>query len=196
MSCQNIQERKVKPMIFDDKKITLKDGTTAILKTPEIEDAEMLLNSIKTASNETEFLSRIIEDWETVTVESEEKFINNVRESRNTLFIACYADGVIAGNCDITFKTGSKTSHIATVGIALQKKYWNIGIGSAMFKELMKAAEEHKGTEIVDLEMIEGNNRAKALYEKFGFQIKSVKPNFFKLKDGTHQNLVYMQKYL
>ena len=183
-------------MIFEEKRIILKNGMKAILKTPEIEDAEMLLNSIKTASNETEFLSRIIEDWETVTVESEEKFINNVRESRNTLFIACYADGVIAGNCDITFKTGSKTSHIATVGIALQKKYWNIGIGSAMFKELMKAAEEHKGTEIVDLEMIEENNRAKALYEKFGFQIKSVKPNFFKLKDGTHQNLVYMQKYL
>lgn len=183
-------------MIFDDKIITLKDGTTAILKTPEIEDAEMLLNSIKTASNETEFLSRIIEDWETVTVESEEKFINNVRESRNTLFIACYVDGVIAGNCDITFKTGSKTSHIATVGIALQKKYWNIGIGSAMFNELMKAAEEHKGTEIVDLEMIEGNNRAKALYEKFGFEVISVKPKIFKLKDGTYQNVIYMQKYL
>lgn len=183
-------------MIFEDKKIILKDGTTAILKTPEIEDAEMLLNSIKTASNETEFLSRIIEDWETVTVESEEKFINNVRESRNTLFVACYADGVIAGNCDITFKTGSKTSHIATIGIALQKKYWNIGIGSAMFNELIKAAKNHEGTEIVDLEMVEGNDRAKALYEKFGFQTKSLKPNFFKLKDGTYQNLVYMQKYL
>ena len=183
-------------MIFEEKKTVLKDGTSAILKTPEIEDAEMLLNSIKTASSETEFLSRTIEDWEIVTVESEEKFIHNVRESQNTLFIACYVDGAIAGNCDITFKSGSKTSHIATVGIALQKKYWNIGIGSAMFKELMKAAEEHNGTEIVDLEMIEGNNRAKTLYEKFGFQVVSVEPKFFKLKDGTYQNLVYMQKYL
>ena len=60
----------------------------------------------------------------------------------------------------------------------------------------MKAAEEHKGTEIVDLEMIEGNNRAKALYEKFGFQVISVEPKFFKLENGTYQNLVYMQKYL
>lgn len=183
-------------MIFEEKKIILKNGVEAILKTPEIEDAKMLLNSIKTFSGETEFLSRTIEDWERVTVESEEKFIHNVRESLNTLFIACYLDGVIAGNCDITFKTGSKTFHRATVGIALQKKYWNIGIGSAMFKELMKAAEEHKGTEIVDLEMIEGNNRAKALYEKFGFKAVSVKPNYFKQKDGTYQNLVYMQKVL
>ena len=183
-------------MIFEEKEIILKNGITAILKTPEPEDAEMLLNSIKTSSGETEFLSRTIEDWESVTVESEEKFIYNVRESQNTLFIACYVDGAIAGNCDITFKTGSKTSHRATVGIALQKKYWNIGIGSAMFRELIKAANEHKGTEIIDLEMVEGNNRAKALYEKFGFEAVSVKPKFFKLKDGSYQNLVYMQKYL
>ena len=183
-------------MIFNEKNIVLKNGKQAILKTPCIEDAEMLLNSIKTSTGETEFLSRTMEDWESVTVESEEKFIKNVRESQNTLFIACYVDGAIAGNCDITFKSGSKTSHRATVGIALQKKYWNIGIGSAMFKELIKAAKEHNGTEIVDLEMIEGNNRAKALYEKFGFQVVSVEPKIFKLKDGTYQNLVYMQKYL
>lgn len=183
-------------MILEEKKIILKDGTNAVLKTPEISDAEMLLNSIKTSSGETVFLSRVIEDWKGVTVESEEKFILNVRESQNTLFIACYVDGVIAGNCDITFKSGSKTSHRATVGIAIQKKFWNMGIGSAMFRELIKAANEHDGTEIIDLEMIEGNNRAKALYEKFGFEVVSVEPKIFKLKDGTYQNLVYMQKYL
>lgn len=65
-----------------------------------------------------------------------------------------------------------------------------------MFRELIKAANKHEGTEIIDLEMVEGNNRAKALYEKFGFEVVSVKPNFFKCKDGTYQNLVYMQKYL
>lgn len=183
-------------MIFEQKKVILKNGVEAILKTPEISDAEMLLNSIKTSSGETEFLSRVIKDWKDVTVENEEKFILNVRESNNTLFIACYIDGVIAGNCDITFKSGSKTSHRATVGVALQKKYWNIGIGSAMFKELIKAAEEHDGTEIVELEFIEGNNRAKALYEKFGFEAVSRTPNAYKLKDGTYQNKIYMQKYL
>ena len=133
-------------MIFEEKKVVLKNGAEAILKTPEIEDAEMLLNSIKTSCTETEFLSRTIEDWEGVTTESEEKFIHNVRESKNTLFIACYMDGIIAGNCDITFNTGCKTSHRATVGIAIQKKYWNIGIGSAMFRELIKAAKERNGT--------------------------------------------------
>lgn len=183
-------------MIFEEKKIILKDGTEAVLKTPEIKDAKTLLDNVKVTAIETDFFSRSIEDWDGFSVEDEEKWINNVRESKNALVITCFINGVAVGNCDITFKSSAKTLHRATVGIAIQKRCWNIGIGSAMFEELIKAAKEHEGTEIVDLELIEGNNRAKALYEKFGFKSVSVKPNFFKTKDGTHQNLVYMQKYL
>ena len=183
-------------MIFEEKRIILKDGTTAILKTPEIEDSETLLANIKLTASQTDFFSRSAEDWAGFTADDEKDWIRNVRESKNTLVISCFVNGQAVGSCDITFKSGSKTSHRATVGIAIQKKYWNIGIGSAMFNELIKAAKNHEGTEIVDLEMVEGNDRAKALYEKFGFQTKSLKPNFFKLKDGTYQNLVYMQKYL
>lgn len=183
-------------MIFEEKEIILKNGITAILKTPEPEDAEKQLNCIKSAAAETDNFSRTVEDWDGFTAENEKEWIQGVRDSKYSLVISCYIDGEIAGNCDITFKGGSKNSHRATVGIAIQKKYWNIGIGSAMFRELIMAANEHEGTEIIDLEMVEGNNRAKALYEKFGFEAVSVKPKFFKLKDGTYQNLVYMQKYL
>ena len=45
-------------MIFEDKPITLKDGRTAILKSPCVEDAEKLLNYIKTSCGETEYLAR------------------------------------------------------------------------------------------------------------------------------------------
>ena len=183
-------------MILESKKITLKDGTTAILKTPEIDDAEKQLECIKATTIETPYFSRTIDDWDGFTAEKEREWIKGVRESENSLVISCYIDDEIAGNCDITFKTGSKTSHRATVGVSIQKKYWNNGIGTAMFNELIKAAKVHKGTEIIDLEMVEDNNRAKALYEKFGFKAVSVKPNYFKQKDGTYQNLVYMQKVL
>lgn len=183
-------------MIFEEKRIILKDGTNAVLKTPELQNAKTLLDNVKITAVETEYFSRTIDDWEDFTVEDEGKWIANVRESDNAVVITCFINGEAVGNCDITFKTGSKVFYRATVGIAIQKKYWGIGIGSAMFEELINAAKEHKGTEIVDLEFVEGNNRAKALYEKFGFKVVSSKPNFFKMKDGTYQNLVYMQKYL
>ncbi len=40
----------------------------------------------------------------------------------------------------------------------------------------------------IELEFIEGNTRARALYEKLGFRITGVKPNAIRLKDGTLLN--------
>ena len=181
-------------MIFGDKKIILKDGRIATLKTPCTEDAEKLLNYIKKSCGETDFLVRYPEEWEGATVESEEKWIKSRRITGNALVITCYIDGEIAGNCEITFKGGMKTSHRAGVGIAIRKEYWGLGIGSAMFEELIAAAEANPKIEILELEFIEGNDRAKALYEKYGFRIVGERPNAYKLKDGRMQKEYFMQK--
>ena len=183
-------------MIFKEKQITLKDGRTAILKTPYAEDAAKMLNYIKSACGETEFLIRYPEEWEDVTIESEGKWIEGLRASSTALAIACYVDGEVAGNCEINFMRGLKTEHRASVHIAILKDYWNLGIGSAMFKELIAAAEAAPATKIVELEFIEGNDRARALYEKFGFRIVGERPNAFKLKDGRILKEYFMQKEL
>ena len=186
----------MKTLIFDEKHIILKGGVTATLRTPEVSDAAIMLNLIKTVSAETEFLARYYEDWADFSVDSESKWILNNRESENDLVIACFIDGVAAGCCEISFFSGSKSFHRAGIGISVLKKYWNMGIGTAFFYEIIKAANERKSTEILELEYVEGNERAKVLYEKFGFREVSVKPDAYKLKDGRYQNLVYMQKYL
>lgn len=40
----------------------------------------------------------------------------------------------------------------------------------------------------MELEYVEGNSRARALYEKMGFRITGVRPNAIRLKDGTLLN--------
>lgn len=181
-------------MIFAEKAICLKDGRTAILKSPSLEDAQMLLDYAKQTSAETDFLTRYPEEW-TSTVEQESAWIDYQRTSPNALTISCYIDGHIAGNCTIEFCKGIKTAHRANIGIALLKPYWNLGIGSAMFDEMIAAAQT-KGTEILELAFLQGNDRARCLYEKFGFRVVCEKPNAFKLKDGTYKSEFYMQKYL
>ena len=181
-------------MILEDKKITLKDGRTATLKSPCVEDAEKMLNYITKACGETEYLLRYPEEWN-ITVEQEEAWVNRIRSAPDTLGITCYVEDEVAGNCEISFKGGMKTSHRATIAIAILQDYWNLGIGSAMFEELVAAAQKH-GTEIIELEFIEGNERARHLYEKFGFRVVAEKPNAFKLKDGRYVSEVHMQKYL
>lgn len=181
-------------MIFEEKKITLKNGKTAVLKSPCIADAEKMLNYIKKACGETDFLARYPEEWN-ITVEQEKSWVTRLRSAPDTLGITCYVDNEVAGNCEISFKKGIKTSHRAIVAIAILKEYWNLGIGSSMFEELVAAAQK-RGTEIIELEFVEGNERAKQLYEKFCFRIISERPNAFKLKDGTYLKEIYMQKYL
>ncbi len=183
-------------MIFEDKKITLKDGRSAILKTPCVEDAEKMLNYIKKACGETDFLTRYPEEWNGVTLESEEKWVKRCRDSQSLLAITCYIDEEIVGSCEINFRGGIKTSHRATVSIAILKEYWNLGIGSAMFAELMATAKARPGIEIVELEFVEGNDRARALYEKYGFKVVGERPNAFKLKDGRMMREYFMQKEL
>ena len=65
-----------------------------------------------------------------------------------------------------------------------------------MFKELIKLSENHKGTEILELTVVEENERGRALYEKFGFETVAKIPDAYKLKNGTYQNKIFMQKYL
>ena len=113
----------------------------------------------------------------------------------DTLDIACYIDGEVAGNCEITFRGGMKIAHRATIAIAILRGFWNLGIGAAMFEELIAVAKG-RGSEIMELEFIEGNDRARYLYEKCGFHVVCEKPNAFKLKDGTYRSEFYMQKYL
>lgn len=181
-------------MIFEEKQITLKNGKTAILKSPCPEDAEKLLYNIKTASGETEFLARYPEEWN-VGVEYEEAWINKLRNSPNAMPISCYVDGIPVGTCEINFKTGVKMSHRASVGISILRDYWGIGIGSAMFEEMINAAK-NRGTEIIELEFLEGNERGRCLYEKYGFRIVCERPNAFKLKDGRYLSEIFMQKRL
>ena len=48
-----------------------------------------------------------------------------------------FIDGKIAGNCEISFRSGVKVAHRAVIAIAILEKYWNLGIGSAFFTEIL-----------------------------------------------------------
>lgn len=130
-----------------------------------------------------------------MTVEQEEKFIQNVLESPDDTMILCEVDGEIAGNCHLMRHNKIKNRHRAMVAIALVKKFWNLGIGTAMFEEMIAAARQ-QGIEQLELEVIEDNERAMALYKKMGFRVTGEKPNAIRLSDGTMLKEYYMVREL
>ena len=170
-------------MLYPSKQIRLKNGTAAWLRAPEIQDAQALIDLLKTVTAETNFLSSYPEEI-TMSHEDEERWIAGHRESPLTYDILCEIEGEIVGSCNLTRRKPQKMRHRATVGITIKQKYWNLGIGSAMFREMIALARTW-GLEQLELEFIEGNERGLHLYEKMGFRTVAERPNAIRLKDGT-----------
>lgn len=182
-------------MHFETKEITLKNGKTAVLRSPRREDAAEMVEYMKTTAGETPFLRRTPEEC-TMSVEQEAAFLEGVLKSSNTVMIVCEIDGKIAGNCQITFHNRIKNRHRGEVAIALCKEFWGLGIGTAMFEEMIALAYARGGILQLELGVIEGNTRAIGLYEKMGFKIVAEVPNDTRLEDGTLLSLFYMVKTL
>ena len=181
-------------MRFDPKEITLRDGRRAILRTPEESDAAALLDHLRITAAETAFLSRTPDEC-TMTLEAEQRYIRALQDSASGYDILCEVDGHVAGTCRINFFGGYRRGHRANVGVALQKAYWGLGIGTAMFTELIALARQH-GAAQVELAFIQGNSRGRALYEKFGFRITGVSPRAIRMNDGRLVNEYHMMLIL
>ena len=105
-------------MIYETKKIRLKNGREAVLRSPSASDGTQMLEVLKRLSAETDFLLRYPEEW-TVTAEQEAGYLEGLNRSQNDLMIVCTVDGEIAGNSQISFFPGLKTRHRAVLAIAL-----------------------------------------------------------------------------
>lgn len=181
-------------MNFEPVVYTLKNGAQCILRPPMDSDARQLMSfRIKTAG-ETDFLMNYPEELEKYTLEKQLAFIRRMRLSETDYMAVAEVDGKIAGTCQISFSKRIKLKHKAGIGIAILKEFWGFGIGSAMFKEMIEQAKNNNDVLQIELEVIEGNERAISLYEKFGFKTVAEKPDAVRLKDGTMLKEITMMK--
>ena len=175
-------------MKIDNIEFALKDGRTAVLRSVCDDDIQGMLDYLYVSSGETEFLLRYPEECGKYTPEGEKELFDKMNASETDAMLTCVVDGKIAGNCHIGWSKSIKTKHRANVAIALLKEFWNQGIGTKMFEEMIRIAESNPDIIQMELDFIEGNSRARSLYEKMGFRITGVRPDAIRLKDGTLLN--------
>ena len=179
-------------MIIREFEFALKDGRKALIRSPKEEDIQGMLDYLYQSAEETDFVLRYPEECSRYTAEGEKELFDRINRSDTEAMLVCIVEGIVAGNCQITWNNRIKTRHRASVAIALLRDYWNQGIGTRLFQELIKIAEDHENILQMELEFIEGNSRARALYEKMGFRITGVGVNAVRLKDGTLLNEYHM----
>lgn len=166
----------------------LKDGRTAVLSAPTAEDAAEMVAFLKDVAAETEFLIAYPEERQAMTEAQEAAFLQHKHEDPNALMLMCRVEGRLAGTCDVSFGSKIKVAHRGTIGISVRREFWGLGIGTAMFRELIAVARRRPGTLQLELDFMEGNQRGRALYEKMGFRVVGVKPDAIRLKSGELRN--------
>ena len=180
-------------MIVKERRLQL-GGHELLLRCAREEDAQRLIDYLKTTSGETRFLIRE-PDEVTMTQEDERRFIRRQNESASDVMLLAFYDGEFAGNASLMGMGPSRYRHRAGVAIALFQAYTGLGIGRAMIEALLAIAKEC-GIEQVELEVVADNERAIALYKKLGFEVYGTMPRNMKYRDGTYADVYWMMKRL
>ncbi len=172
-------------MMITERTLTLRDGRTAVLRSPQEADIPSLLELLRRVTEETDFLMRYPEEAGEITPEQEKAFIEDVNGHAHNAMVLCVVEGRVVGSCSISTSHRIKLRHRAGIGISVLRDFWGQGIGTALLETVIEAARQNPNLLQIKLEFIEGNHRARQLYEKMGFRIVGLHPNAIQLKDGT-----------
>ena len=168
MSLENVIGRKT---------IRMKHATFEIVRA-QAQDAAALLEYLKIVGGETENLSFGAEGVP-LNVEAERTYLGMQAQSRDHIQLLAKANGEIIGTASLN-RNKNRMSHRAEFGISVKKAWWGCGVASALTEHILISARD-TGVEQINLEVRSDNNRAIALYKKFGFRKLCTFPGFFKI---------------
>jgi len=178
-------------MMYAEKEYLLKNNRACILRSATVSDAAVMVEFLQIINEETYFMLRYPEEI-TLTEEEEITILKNWEDQPNKLLLLALIGGEIVGSCGIApVAEHLKTKHRGRLGISVRKKYWGIGIGSLLLREILSFAKKD-GIEQVELGVYSDNLRAQKLYERFGFTEWGRLPNAYKLKDGGYRDEINM----
>ncbi len=147
----------------------LKDGRTLILRDPTLSDAQEMIDYLKTVGGETDFLLADENGIEGLTLEGEQGWITSTLTTPNTKMFVGTIDGEIVLVCDVRAAGRSRIAHVGGVAISIKRDFWHLGIGSIAMQAMIDFAKSTGVLRVLSLEVHAGNERAIALYQRFGF---------------------------
>ena len=70
---------------------------------------------------------------------------------------------------DVRAAGRTRIAHVGGVAISIKRAYWHLGIGSIAMQVMIDFAKSTGVLRVLSLEVRAGNERAIALYQRFGF---------------------------
>ncbi|MEZ5277312.1 MAG: GNAT family protein [Opitutaceae bacterium] len=140
-----------------------------LIREADPEDAAAILAYIDEVAGETDFLGFGRGEFD-LDLEKETKYLEEQRDSNNSVYLLAMMDGEIAGTLSYTGGRRARTRHTGELGITVRRRYWGQGIGSLLMESLIAWARSSGVVTKLDLLVRTDNERAIQLYERMGFE--------------------------
>ncbi|PLV59292.1 GNAT family N-acetyltransferase [Thermotoga sp. KOL6] len=170
-------------------RVRIKNGNLLLIREANVWDARRLVDYMKEVTSETDFL--ITSPEEVFDVSTEKRYIRMYKNDARKLMLVGEINREIVSVLSFNGFGRKRTKHVGEFGISVKKRYWGLGIGSAMIKSLIDWAKQNDFKRI-QLEVLKSNERAISLYKKFGFEVEGMKKKAVLKDDGSFEDILIM----
>lgn len=108
------------------------------------------------------------------------------------LLLVAELDGKIVGQAGL-HRAAGRRAHAAGIGLGVHDDYCGKGIGSALLKELVEAADNWLDIRRLELAVFSDNAAAIAVYRKFGFEVEGTH-RAHAFRDGRYVDSLFMAR--
>jgi RimJ/RimL family protein N-acetyltransferase len=178
----------IKPVEFISKK-----GRRVVIRNPESCDAQKILDSLIEIAESTIFILTSAESFRKITLTEEEKIISSFNSNEKNLFLIAEVDNQIIGNLTFRALNDTKRFHRGSLAITLLEPFRGDGIAKKMMQVLIEFVRTIPKFRYLELEVMDLNSSAIALYKKIGFQILHQTPKAYILSDGSEPAEIKMR---
>jgi putative acetyltransferase len=103
--------------------------------------------------------------------------------------------GEVVGNIGLTRFTRPRRAHVGEIGMAVRDDWQGKGVGSALLEAALDLADNWLGMRRIELHVHADNERAIALYRKFGFELEGTH-RAYAIRNGVYVDSLSMARLI
>lgn len=177
--------------------VVLKDGQTVCIRTPEVRDADKLVDYLGPLFvDDRYFLSTADEARAWQTPEQQRERIERFRQDDSKLLVISEVNARIVSISHIETPGRKRNAHVGQIGISILAEYRGLRLGTALMETMIDWAAAHPVIEKLALGVWARNEHAIRLYQKMGFVEEGRKIMEVRYDVGSYDDMVCMYRFV